>query len=231
MSRTARSCGHSPEKIANVLNRYVRNVETLSRQGRGTAVHTVKENDMIGTPSDLTVRVSRKLTDGEYGSFEVSAELTTNLPQGANLEEAFDGLDSWLTASVAKSVQEKRARIEKQQAESHVAPGLDVAVAAPIAAPVIEVRTPVSEENTEYVMIDVKYLECVVSKNGKKYVKVHGGQYSKFGVPAWPEPLEAVGLDVEAMQPGQNYMLPQGYSKAKIELEDGKPKRVWKFEK
>jgi hypothetical protein len=69
---------------------------------------------MIGTPSEIEVHVSRKLSDGDYGSFEVSASLRVNLPPDANLEEAFDSADSWLTAAVAGSVGEKQASIAKQ---------------------------------------------------------------------------------------------------------------------
>jgi len=73
---------------------------------------------MIGTPKTLKVLVSRKLGDNEYGSYGVEAELEVSLPPDANRDEAFDENDSWLTAKVGQSMAEKKASIQKMQAES-----------------------------------------------------------------------------------------------------------------
>ena len=68
---------------------------------------------MIGTPASLTVRVSRKLGDKDFGSYGVEAEITVNLPADAPLNEAFDAADSWLTAAVARSIQDKTEEVQK----------------------------------------------------------------------------------------------------------------------
>ena len=128
---------------------------------------------MIGTPTALSVRVSRKLNDGDYGSFEVAAELTLSLPADANLEEAFDASDAWLTAAVAGSVREKQANIAKQkpvtlrqQADIDAANDVTGHVAQAVQpAPVAEIRTPVTDEGAEYRTIDVEFFEVAVDAN------------------------------------------------------------------
>lgn len=64
-----------------------------------------------GTPSKMSVGVSRKRSDGEYGSYEVSASIEANLAPDADLEKAFDELDTWLTAAVASSMNEKSQKL------------------------------------------------------------------------------------------------------------------------
>ncbi|MFA5808725.1 MAG: hypothetical protein WC935_00125 [Thermoleophilia bacterium] len=73
---------------------------------------------MIGTPKTLKVHVSRKLGDNEFGSYGVDAELEVSLPPDANRDEAFDENDAWLTAAVGRSMAEKKASIQKMQAEA-----------------------------------------------------------------------------------------------------------------
>ena len=68
-------------------------------------------NNVKGIPEELWVRVSRKRSDGDYGSFGVEAELKVNLAnvQDLNLDDTFDAVDAWLTAAVAGSMKAKTA--------------------------------------------------------------------------------------------------------------------------
>ena len=189
---------------------------------------------MIGTPTALSVRVSRKLNDGDYGSFEVAAELTLSLPAGVNLEEEFGGVDSWLTAAVAGSVREKQANIAKQKLPAPLA-GVtpenihaEVPVAPIRPAPVAEIRKPVTDDGAEYRVIDVDYFEVAVDANNVRVCKVHGGPYKKWGVRCWPEPLEAAGIKLETLEAGK-FSLPEGYKQAKVLMEGEKPRKVWAF--
>ncbi len=61
------------------------------------------------------------------------------------------------------------------------------------------------------------------SKGGKTYWKVTGGQFAKFGVRIWPEVMEAAGIEVDALDPAQEYELAMT---AVYEEKDGKPSRV-----
>jgi hypothetical protein len=180
---------------------------------------------MIGTPSRLEVHVSRKLSDGDYGSFEVGAMLALDLPPDANLEDAFDAADTWLTSSVAASVREKKENIAKQKPAELPNPA-EVVQAAPVA----EIRTPVAEEGQEYRTIDVDFFEVSVDANNVRVCKVHGGPYKKYGVRCWPEPLEAIGIKLETLEAGK-FSLPPEYKKAKVLMADDKPRKVWRFEK
>jgi hypothetical protein len=181
---------------------------------------------MIGTPSKLEVHISRKLSDGDYGSFEVSALLALDLPPDANLEEAFDAADTWLTAAVAGSVREKQENIAKQKPVAPEAPVAQVVQQAPVA----EIRTPVTDGGEEYRTIDVEFFEVSVDANNVRVCKVHGGPYKKYAVRCWPEPLEAVGIKLETLEAGK-FSLPPEYKSAKVLMAEGKPRKVWKFEK
>jgi hypothetical protein len=64
--------------------------------------------------------------------------------------------------------------------------------------------------------------------NEKKFFKVKGGKYSKFGVTAWPEVLHSIGMNTENAE-AKEYPFP-GY-KATYVLKDGKPSKVTKLEK
>lgn len=174
--------------------------------------------DLIGTPTSLSVRVSRRLTDGNYGSFEVSAELDVNLPPEVNLEQAFDAADAWLTASVAKSIAEKQ---------------VDIVVAKP--APVAQhaqqemVREPVVGDSETEVFEVIGYV-IEYAPTGQKSLKVKGGKYSKFGVKVWPEVAQqnAQLSDWETKDPGEYTIV--GHLSAIVLLDGGKAKKVigWK---
>ena len=54
---------------------------------------------------------------------------------------------------------------------------------------------PAAQAEPEYEVIKVESISHHISKNGKDFLLVKGGKYSKFGVNAWPEavPDEAEG--------------------------------------
>ena len=74
-----------------------------------------------GVPEELWVRVSKKLSNDNYGSDGVEAELKVNLAnvKDLNLDDTFDAVDAWLTAAVARSMEAKTApesQVNAQQA-------------------------------------------------------------------------------------------------------------------
>ena len=182
--------------------------------------------DLIGTPTELTVSISRKIwTEGTKGSLEVVAGLTVNLPPEVNLEQAFDAADAWLTASVAKSIAEKQ---------------VDIAVSQP--APVaqhkpsndgegrygneVEVqRVPVVGDSETEVFEVIGYV-IEYAPTGQKSLKVKGGKYSKFGVKVWPEIAQqnAQLSDWETKDPGEYTIV--GHLSAIVLLDGGKAKKV-----
>ena len=52
--------------------------------------------ELIGTVTSIRVAVSRKMGDGDYGSYGVDAAVEVALPVGANVADAFDAWDAWL---------------------------------------------------------------------------------------------------------------------------------------
>lgn len=72
--------------------------------------------------------------------------------------------------------------------------------------------------------------KLVVSiSNGKKYFKIKGGQWAKYGVTVWDEVLIAAGIPVGKLE-GQEYNLPS-YVATFVRKADGKPDKVTKLEK
>ena len=194
--------------------------------------------ELIGTVTSIRVAVSRKMGDGDYGSYGVDAAVEVALPVGANVADAFDAWDAWLTASVGASMKEKGELIAKNkpapkdiaQQLTESAEAANKIVSAIQAAPVAEIRTPVTDSGDEYRMIEVDYFEVSVDANNIRVCKVHGGPYKKFGVRCWPEPLEGIGIKLETLEAGK-FSLPDGYKQAKVLMVEGKPKKVWAFTK
>jgi hypothetical protein len=174
--------------------------------------------ELIGVPTSLSVRVSRRLTDGTYGSFEVSAELGVELPADVDLTQAFDAADAWLTASVAKSVSEKQVDIGVAQHAQQAPPVQQEIERVPV----------VGDSETEVVEITGYVIEYAPS--GQKTLKVKGGKYPKHGVKVWPEMAEknAQLSDWESKDPGEYTIV--GKLTAVVLLDGGKAKKVigWK---
>lgn len=64
-------------------------------------------------------------------------------------------------------------------------------------------------------------------KGGKRYYKLKGGRFAKYGVRIWPETLADAGIDHSQLENGDNPITPR---KAKISIgRDGKPEKVIKL--
>ena len=179
--------------------------------------------ELIGTVTSIRVAVSRKMGDGDYGSYGVDAAVEVAVPVGANPQDVVDAWDAWLTVFVGTSMKEKGELVAKHKPEVAESSKPEVQP-----APVAEVRTPVTDSGDEYRIIDVDYFEVSVDSNNIRVCKVHGGPYKKFGVRCWPEPLEAVGIKLETLEAGK-FSIPEGYKQAKVLMVEGKPKKVWSF--
>lgn len=72
--------------------------------------------------------------------------------------------------------------------------------------------------------IALKYFTAE-DKNGKKYIRAHGGRWEKFGVACYPEALKDAGINAEQIRFGRNTEIPG--LKMVISLRDnGKPNKV-----
>ena len=73
--------------------------------------------------------------------------------------------------------------------------------------------------------IEIRTLAHAVTENGKPFIKVKGGKYSKFGVKAWPDNLPEALQGYESWEIGKEYQPPAGIKHAVVQ--DGK--KVTKF--
>jgi len=74
-------------------------------------------------------------------------------------------------------------------------------------------------------IIEIRTLAHAVTENGKPFIKVKGGKYSKFGVKAWPDNLPEALLGYESWEIGKEYQPITGIKHAVVQ--DGK--KVTKF--
>lgn len=65
--------------------------------------------------------------------------------------------------------------------------------------------------------------------DGKRYWKVRGGQFAKFGVTVWPETLKAAGFDPDALDPMKPVSL-AGWTAWYVVNEEGKAQKVTRLE-
>ena len=179
---------------------------------------------MIGTPTALSVRVSRRLGDGKYGSLEVSAELTVNLGADAKLDDTFDAIDAWLTAKVGKSAHEKLDRTEQAVA-------LEIEPLAAGFVPGTVVSGPATDSDPRYEVIEVKNFAVEMTKSGKRIGKAFGGRWMKYGITFWPETAAEVGVELDACDLDRKYNLPAGLTKGRVEMDGDKPRKIVRFEK
>ena len=71
-------------------------------------------------------------------------------------------------------------------------------------------------------------LVCTIT-GGKKYLKVKGGKWLKYGITLWDEVAVAAGIPVGKLE-GKEYALP-GYKATFIRKADGNPQKITKLEK
>lgn len=89
--------------------------------------------------------------------------------------------------------------------------------------PALQPEMPAEQEAFTFV---TEKLDCTITK-GKKYFKVKGGKYNKFGVTVWPEVLASVGIS-EAKLEAKEYNMP-GYTATYIVNADDQPVKVTKL--
>ena len=180
-----------------------------------------------GTITDITVTVSRKLSDNNYGSGEASLSIGESIADATvDVEAEFNKLYAWAAKECAAKVVEL------------------VGHNTPSTKPVVESKQPQSltQDNKTVVTQHTGMLEStsktfpvdtitVDVKSGKKYVKAKGGSFVQYGVNVWPEVLALPPLewDVEELAPTE-IPAPAGltaiYSEKEITTKDGDKKLV-----
>lgn len=70
----------------------------------------------------------------------------------------------------------------------------------------------------------------VEDRNGKKFYKVAGGRWKKYGVTVWDEVLEAAGVKTAQLEGGKTYKM-AGWRAFVENTPEGKPHKVVRLEK
>ena len=172
----------------------------------------------------VSVFLSRKVSDGEYGSFEGTIGIEDDVPQGSDRDSFAAGLRAWCKAFLDET-------LASQRKEYLQPPGI-LAVAKQLGATVTEeapepTRVPVDDDGNEYDIFVVDKLRIESTSTGTKIGKAFGGKWRKFGVMVWPEIMEALIGSIADLDVGQEFGPPKPGTKAKALLnEKGSPSKV-----
>lgn len=178
-----------------------------------------------GKVKEFSIHVSRKVTDGNYGSFEVSIGETVSVGS----EEDFLALERECFRRVKENVLKAAVLEEKPELRNTEkpttikdAPPEDDYVPPPpedgykLVTPeefVEAVNIPIDDKGQEKIVFPVETIEIYALPSGDKATKVrgkvvnagknitYGGNYTKYGVQAWKEALALPPLewDIETM--------------------------------
>ena len=182
--------------------------------------------------SEITVSISRKLSDDNYGSFGVQAAITLEVEEGEDKDVLYAASASWLSEKVAGTHNAHGTLASQPEAKPTPVPVGAVAKPAPVAQvaqqAVSQVLSNVSQDedvfNVDTIMVE--FMPDGVTKSAK----AKGGRWSKYGVKIWPEVLALPPLewDLEATDAGE-YPAPTGLQ-AVVLMHEGKPRKVleWK---
>ncbi len=198
----------------------------------------------------------RKVSDGNYGSFEYGEWFESPIEADTDVDKALDALEANLTKRVEKRVDkflngqptveqiaselggevtafdrgaEATARDYSPAEETPPLPGAAVLEGeARMRDNAEEVRTPMDENGDEYDIFPVERIKITVSDTGTKFAKVFGGRWQKFGVTVWEEVMEGV-FPIGDLDVGHEFKPAQALKAKAILNEKGNPKKVVEF--
>lgn len=191
--------------------------------------------DVKGVPVRASYTVSRKLSDGSYGSYESVAMLEVDLAKDADLDDVFASLSAYLTVVVASDVNAKRNELASTQLEPEKPAVESLASEAktppppPTESPPSPPDAPPASAPAEtHEILDNCSISHQVTGSGIHHLLVKGGKYTKYGIFFWPEKAsEFIKSQWQEWPIGKSYGLPDGFTEAVIQMKpDGKPDRV-----
>ncbi len=160
---------------------------------------------------EITVSISRKMSDDNYGSFGVQAAITLEVEEGEDKDVLYAASASWLSEKVAGT---------------HKAHGTLESKTAPP-----KPKTALPPQAQQSGLLDSTSKEFVVETlsvsitGDKRYMKAKGGHFSKFGVNVWEEVAALPPLEWDlATLDGADYPAPEGLTAIYVEktLDGGK---------
>lgn len=188
--------------------------------------------EVKGIPVRASYTVSKKLSDGNYGSFERVAMLEVDVAKGMDLEEVFTSLKDFLVATVARDIREvqefsqldpEKPAVESLASEAKTPPPPPTESLPPAPS---DTQGDLAVETHE--ILDNCSISHQVTGSGIHHLLVKGGKYTKYGIFFWPEKAaEFIKSQWQEWPIGKSYGLPDGFTEAVIQMKpDGKPDRV-----
>ena len=183
----------------------------------------------------VSVFLSRKVSDGEYGNFEGTIGIEDDVPQGSDKDSFAAGLRAWCKAFLDETLASQRKEYLKAPGIFEVAKQLGGMVTddAELAAAVAQREfpeprfVPIDDDANEYDIFVVDKLRIESTSTGTKVGKAFGGKWKKFGVMVWPEVMEALIGSIADLDVGQEFGPPKPGTRAKALLnEKGSPSKV-----
>jgi len=176
---------------------------------------------MMAKLSEITVSISRKVSDDNYGSFGVQASITLEVEEGEDKDVLYAASTSWLSEKIAGTHKAHGTM------PSQPAPAGAVAKPASVAQHSVAGGVPQADD------VDVFTAETITveyTPGGEKRAKVKGGKWKKYGVVCWPEVLALPPLEweLDALD-AADYNVPAGVQAVALMVDD-KPKKIigWK---
>jgi len=185
------------------------------------------KEDTVAKLKEITVSISRKLSDDNYGSFGVQAAITLEVEEGEDKNELYAASASWLSAKVA-GTHKQHGTMSSQPAppKPQTALPAQASVAQHAQQSIPKATTAADDED----IFDAETITVEYTPGGEKRAKVKGGRWKKYGVMCWPETLKLPPLewDLDELD-AADYPVPGGVQ-AVVLMVDDKPKKVigWK---
>jgi len=174
---------------------------------------------------ELTVSISRKVSDDNYGSFGVQASITLEVEEGEDKDVLYAASASWLSEKIAGTHKAHGTMPSQPATAGAVAKPASVAQHAQQSTPKATPQPQQSgllDDTSKTFVVETLSVEI---KGGKRYVKAKGGNFNVYGVNVWPEVLAMPPLewDAETLD-GADYPAPQGLTAIYVEktLDSGK---------
>ena len=181
--------------------------------------------------------ISRKVSDGNYGSFEHSRWYEGGMDADTDITKALNELEETLAeeveARIDKFLNGQTLTTEKVDASLPTAPKVareEPPLPPEPPNPPEPVNVPSDEVGAEYDIFNVDRFKIVVSDGGTKFAKAYGGRWQKFGVTVWEEVMEGVfPFPIGDLDVGYEFAPPQAMKAKAILNENGNPKKVVEF--
>ena len=186
---------------------------------------------LSGRITEVSVNISRKVTDNAYGSFEASFGETRSLAPDVDSAVVYREMYAGVMGKIDAAVEKFQSELGNTETTIKDAPPPKDAPKIPfpkeqmLPSPETETYVAVDEAGNELEKVKVDSIEIMFAKSGNKYGRVKGGKYTKSGVAVFGRTLAEAPLewDIDTLDVGL-YDVPEGLTALiKMGTYQGKP--------